>query len=872
VILLLRKSNLTSRLENIFSNLDIHKSLRIQFTNFVGYALVLHLKNWVIHLMNHAHKKLLNFEALLLSAPMTISYQWLSEFLPKTIQPETLSTILTSIGLEVESMEKIENFKGGLKGLSVGEVVEMNQHPNADKLKITKVNIGGDRPLNIVCGAQNVALGQKVVVATIGTTIYPKNAEAGITMKLAKIRGEESEGMLCAEDEIGISDDHSGIIVLDPLTKIGTPVADLYTYYQDYIYEIGLTPNRMDAMSHYGVAKDVCAYLSFHEAPTKAISPFTTTTAKHSNIAPFNVIIEDQKACARYCGMVIEGITVKPSPDWLKNRLQAIGVRSINNIVDVTNYILHETGQPLHAFDADQIKEGTVYVKKYPEGTLFQTLDGIERKLAATDLMIGDGEKPLCIAGVFGGLKSGVSANTTKIFLESAWFENIHVRKTSLRHGLRTDAATRFEKGVDIANTVHVLERAASLLLEIAGGKASEVVDIYPHPATKKVVTLKYAYLKKLSGKAYPGEKVKIILTSLGFEIVTENSESIQVTVPYHKPDISLPADLVEEVVRIDGLDNIEIPNSITISPAVDSLEQKEKGKDKIANYLVGKGFTEILTNSITNSAYFNDATLATAVKMVNNLSAELDVMRPSMLETGLEIIAYNLNRQNNAISFFEMGKIYGKSNDGNYYEQEQLAIYISGKQPADGWRTKGVAQDYFVAKGLASALFTLLGIQGVQEKTIGNGVTEMSWNKKTIGVLETVSPKKLQAFGIKQAVYYIQFELSTLLAAYQNQKVIYKEVSKFPSVERDLALVISKDTPYEAIYNCIMEAKLNTLSTNRVFDIFESDKLGEGKKSVAINFVFNAIDKTLTDVEIDDMMQKLIQIFEKNIQAEIRK
>ncbi len=803
---------------------------------------------------------------------MTISYNWLSEYLPKTISPEQLSTILTSIGLEVESLEKIENFKGGLAGLVVGEVVELSQHPNADKLKLTKVNTGGARPLNIVCGASNVALGQKVVVASVGTTIYPKSAEAGITMKLAKIRGEESEGMICAEDEIGVSDDHGGIIVLDASIKKGTAVADLYEYYQDYVYEIGLTPNRMDAMSHYGVAKDVCAYLSYHEAPTLAISPFTKQSIKDNAVKPFKVIIEDQKACARYSGLVIEGVQVKESPSWLKNRLQAIGVRSINNIVDITNYILHETGQPLHAFDADQIKDATIVVKKYPADTLFVTLDGTERKLSANDLMISDTQKPLCIAGVFGGLKSGVSVNTTKLFLESAWFENIHVRKTSLHHGLRTDAATRFEKGVDIAGTVNVLERAAQLIQEIAGGKCSELVDVYPNPATKTSVVLTYAYLKKLSGKVYPTEKVKTILTSLGFEVLKETAESIEVAVPHHKPDISLAADLVEEVLRIDGLDNIEIPSSITMSPSIDPLEQKEKFKEKIANYLVGRGFTEILTNSITNSAYFSEAVLQSSVKMLNNLSAELDVMRPSMLETGLETIAYNLNRQNNAISFFEIGKVYGKSNAGKYYESEQLAIYISGKQQADGWRTKGVDQDYFVAKGIAQSILDLLGIQGVQLKVATNGLTEFVWNKKTIGQLEMMGAKKLQAFGIKQPVYYINFDLASLLSAYQSKKVVYKEVSKYPSIERDLALVIDKAIAYEAIQASIVDAKLTALKETRVFDIFESEKLGTGKKSVAINFVFNATDKTLTDVEIDEMMKKLIQLFEKNIQAEIRK
>jgi len=802
---------------------------------------------------------------------MTISYRWLSEYLPQTVSPEKLATILTSIGLEVESLESFENYKGGLAGLVVGEVIEVQPHPNADKLKLTKVNTGATQALHIVCGASNVAVGQKVIVATVGTTIYPKGKEP-ITMKLAKIRGEESEGMICAEDEIGLSDDHAGIMVLDQNIKIGTAVSTLYEYVQDWIYEIGLTPNRMDAMSHYGVAKDVCAYLSYHETPVTAVSPLSQQVTKDKSIQPFEVIIEDEKACARYSGMIIEGVEVKESPSWLKNRLQSIGVRSINNIVDITNYILHETGQPLHAFDADEIKSNKVVVKKYASGTKFTTLDGTERSLTAADLMISDGTHPLCIAGVFGGLKSGVKLNTTRLFLESAWFENVHIRKTSVHHGLRTDAATRFEKGVDIDGTVKVLERAAKMIQEIAGGKCSELVDVYPHPAQKAKVNLSFAYLKKLSGKLYPVAKVKTILSSLGFEIINETIEGIEVAVPFHKPDIHIPADIVEEVLRIDGLDNIEIPSVITMSPSIDPLEKKEKFKDKIAQFLVGQGYTEILTNSITNSAYFTEETLATSVKMLNNLTAELDVMRPSMLETGLETIAYNLNRQMSSIAIFEIGKVYGQSAKGAYYEAEQLCIYISGKQQQDGWRNKGVVADFFVAKGMATAVFQLLGIQGGQWKQTTEGQVEFVVDKKTACKLLVVGSKKLQSFGIKQSVLFIQFDLATLFSIYQSKQVVYQEISKYPSVERDLALVIPQATPYETIASCIQEAKIVALQETRVFDIFESDKLGLQKKSVAINFVFNTPDKTLTDTEIDLMMKKLIQQFEKNIQAEVRK
>ena len=801
---------------------------------------------------------------------MTISYRWLSTYLPQKLTPEQLSTILTSIGLEVESLEHYENFKGGLVGLVVGEVLEVEQHPNADKLKLTKVAVGKERPLNVVCGASNVAIGQKVVLAPVGATIFPKGKEP-ITMKLAKIRGEESEGMICAEDEIGISEDHAGIIVLENQWKAGDLVAEVFEYDQDWIFEIGLTPNRMDAMSHYGVAKDVCAYLSYHETAVKAISPFTKKATKDKSIKVFKVSIEDEKGCRRYSGLNIEGVTVKESPNWLKNNLKAIGVRSINNIVDITNYILHATGQPLHAFDAAQIKDQKIVVKKYPAGTKFITLDGTERTLTAEDVMISDSEKPLCIAGVFGGLKSGVTATTKNIFLESAWFENVHIRKTSVHHGLRTDAATRFEKGVDITGTVDVLELAAAMIQELAGGNCSEVIDVYPNPAAKTKVKLSYAYLKKLSGKNYPAAAVKTILSSLGFEIVHETEAEIELAVPFHKPDISLPADLVEEILRIDGLDNIAIPTTISISPSIDPLEKKEKFKEKIANCLVGRGYTEIVTNSITNSAYFSEEVLAGSVKMLNNLTVELDVMRPSMLETGLEIIAYNLNRKNSHLSLFELGKVYGKSNKGSYYETEQLAIYVSGKPFEDGWRTKGVVQDFFVAKGMVQAIFELLGIENYTFKTNG-AVIELVAAKKVLGQLQTIPSKKLNAFGIKQSVAYIYFDLTLLMNVYQSKQVVYQEVSKYPSIERDLALVVPEATLYEAIESSIHAAKLTALKESRVFDIFESEKLGHQKKSVAINFVFNAADKTLTDVEIDAMMQVLIQQFEKNIQAEIRK
>jgi len=544
---------------------------------------------------------------------MTISYNWLSDYLPETIEPEKLSKILTSIGLEVESLEKYESIKGGLAGLVIGEVLECERHPNADKLKLTKVNVGAEVPLQIVCGANNVAAGQKVIVARVGTTIYPVTGEP-MTMRVATIRSVQSEGMICAEDEIGLGLDHAGIIVLPGDAVVGSPATAYFQPYSDWIYEIGLTPNRMDAMSHMGVARDVCAYLTHHQKEAKPKSPFSNTFKPDNMGLAIKVRIENEEACQRYTGVTITGVTVMESPKWLQNRLTAIGQRPINNIVDITNFILHETGQPLHAFDADAITGNEIIVKNLPEGTKFISLDEKERKLSKEDLVICNAKQGMCIAGVFGGLNSGVKPATKNIFLESAWFNPVDIRKTSVRHGLRTDAATRFEKGVDISNTLNVLKRATLMIKEIAGGEiASDVVDVYPNPKPKTEVTLKNHYLKKLSGKNYHSDKIKRILTSLGFEIVREGQDELRIAVPYSKPDITIPADIVEEILRIDGLDNIEIPSTITISPAVEQLGFKEGLKDKIAGWLVGQGFMEIFTNSITNSKYFDEVHMLSA-------------------------------------------------------------------------------------------------------------------------------------------------------------------------------------------------------------------------------------------------------------------
>ncbi len=806
---------------------------------------------------------------------MTISYNWLSEYLPVKVEPERLSDILTSIGLEVEKMEAFEEVKGGLNGLVLGHVTEVSQHPNADKLRLTKVDVG-DATLSIVCGAPNVAAGQKVVVAPIGATIYPTTGEP-LTMKLAKIRGEESQGMICAEDEIGLGTSHAGILVLSDDVQPGTAAADYFKPYSDTVYEIGLTPNRADAMSHWGVARDVSAYLTHHDGiDARPVLPQTDFVVD-DNTLPIEVSIENTTACKRYAGVSIGGIIVGPSPKWLQERLKAVGVRPINNIVDITNYIQHETGQPLHAFDLGAIGGRKVVVKTMPEGTPFITLDDKERKLHADDLMICNAAEPMCIAGVFGGTKSGVKENTKAIFLESAWFDPGFIRKTSFRHGLRTDAATRFEKGVDISGTVTVLQRAAMLIKELAGGGriASDVVDVYPVPEAKKEVSLSYAYLKKLSGKAYSAQAVRTILQSLQFDVVKEDAEAITVAVPYHKRDVAIPADLVEEVLRIDGLDNIEIPVSITISPSVEADYKTESWKEKASALLTGAGFTEILTNSITNAAYFSDEVLNGSVKLLNNLSNELNMLRPTMLHTALEVVAFNLARKNSNLRLFEFGKTYSTTGVGNYQEQNHLCLYATGNLTDNNWKGRAVIADIFYLKGVAQAVLTALNIKGVTlEKVESADLTnalELFVGKEKLGEMGAVKKPLATKFDVKQPVFYVDLWWDALLQR-SNNRIAVKALSRFPSVERDLAMVVPTAMKYGDVQEQLRRLKLSSLRDTRLFDVFQSEKLGADKKSLAVNFTFLDEEKTLTDKEIDNWMSKIMQALEKNLGAEIRK
>lgn len=808
---------------------------------------------------------------------MTISYKWLSEYLPVAVDPERLSRILTSIGLEVESLHKYEEAKGGLKGLIIGEVIHTEKHPNADKLTLTRVNVGAAEPLQIVCGAPNVATGQKVVVAPVGATIYPTSGEP-VTMKIARIRSVESHGMICAEDEIGLGDSHAGIMVLPGDLKPGTLAADYFKPYDDFIYEIGLTPNRMDAMSHWGVARDVCAYLSHHDKKDlRPKLPNGNGFRTDNTSLTIQVKVENEKACPRYSGVSIANVRIAASPQWLQQRLKSIGLRPINNLVDITNFIQHETGQPLHAFDADKITGHTVIVKNLADGTRFITLDEKERTLSSEDLMICNATEGMCIAGVFGGLHSGVTSATKNIFLESACFDPITIRKTSFRHGLRTDAATRFEKGTDISATVNVLRRAAVLIKEICGGEiASEIVDIYPDKIEKTQVAIKYHYLKKLSGKNYHPDAVKNILTSLGFEIAKEGIDELRVAVPYHKPDISLPADLVEEVLRIDGLDNVAIPDAITITPSTEDNYATEIYRDKAANYLVGLGFYEIMTNSITNSAYFSEAELEGSVKMLNNLSADLNILRPFMLETGLEAISHNLNRRNYDLRFFEYGKTYHTTGSGKYAEPEHLCLYITGKNQEDSWRGKGSDADFYVLKGVVANLLQLLGVkeaswQPIEHPKFESGL-QAGINGQIIVQAGAVHKKSLSRFDIRQPVFFADLNWDVLSRMAAGYKPAFQAIPKFPAVQRDLAIVVGRQLTYGEVEKAVQKIKLGKLQQLKLFDIFESEKLGVDKKSMAISFTFLDEEKTLTDKEIDGWMTKIMTTLEKELQAEIRK
>jgi phenylalanyl-tRNA synthetase beta chain len=811
---------------------------------------------------------------------MTISYNWLCDYFPDNLlqkpNPELVSRILTSIGLEVETLHPYSSVRGGLEGLVVGEVISVEPHPNADKLKITQVNIGSGEKLQIVCGADNVAASQKVVVALVGSTLHRESGES-LQIKAAKIRGVESAGMLCAEDEIGLGKNHAGILVLPENLRPGMAVAEYFKPYTDFIYEIGLTPNHMDAMSHMGVSRDICAFLSHQDKKDYRVKLPTPPQFISDNKGPeIKVSLENHKDCGRYSSLTMTGIRISESPKWMQDKLKSIGIRPINNVVDITNFVLQETGQPLHAYDANEIKGNKIIVKNLPAGTPFITLDEKERKLDAEDLMICDGEGPLCIAGVFGGLNSGVKNTSTDLFLESAWFNPSSIRRTSFRHGLRTDAAIHFEKGMDISGTVNALRRAASLIREYAGGKISSPVgDQYPDPFPKTQIILKYHYLKKLSGKNYHSVAVKNILLALGFDILREGLDDLLIAVPFHKPDVQQPADLVEEIMRIDGYDHIEIPANINISPSIEAGREPAAMQEKITGFLVGSGFHEIFTNSITNSAYFSEAELETAVKMINNLSADLNIMRPSLLETGLESVSWNINRKNSNLRFFEFGKTYESSQPGQYAEINHCCLYLTGNLHYESWKGKPVGVDYYYLKGICSAICIMAGIKGKNLKAnhpkLAGGL-EFRQEEKIILVAGEVKSAILQKFDIRQPVFFADIYWDNLLDLAGENSIVFSELPKQVTVNRDLALIVEKSLPFETIENAVYNIGLQKLHGVQLFDIFESEKLGTDKKSMAISLTFLDNEKTLTDKEIDGMMNRVMKTAEEELKAEIRK
>lgn len=799
------------------------------------------------------------------------------DYFDEPIPHEKLSLILNSIGLEVESYEHFQEVRGGLAGLITGEVVKVEKHPNADRLSVTLVNTGGPAPLQIVCGAPNVAAGQKVIVAQVGVTIYPTSGDP-ITMKNAKIRGVESQGMICAEDEIGLGTDHNGIKVLDASTPIGMAVAELFQPYEDHVISIGLTPNRSDAMSHLGVARDVCNWINHHEG--KKIAPIirsNTEWVSTGKQSPISVELLNTEDCKRYCGVYIEGIEVKESPLWLKQRLKAIGQRPINNMVDITNYILHDTGQPLHAFDADTIAGKKLRIGNLKEGTAFIALDGKERKLRQTDLMICDGDdRPLCIGGVFGGSNSGVTSTTVNIFLESAWFHPVSIRKTSFHHLFRTDAATRFEKGVDIGQTLQVVKRAALLMAELGNGKINtDAVDIYPNPAEQPRVTLSYDYLRRVSGKHYQQVAVEGILSGMQFKLLNNTDSEIEVEVPTYKTDIHIAADLVEEIMRIDGFDNVVIPSTITITPSVADAKDPFALKEKLSRVLTGMGFHEMLNNSITHSAFYNEEEMGRAVKMLNNLSSELDILRLEMLETGLQSVARNLNHRNSDLRLFEFGKTYSKEGKG-YIEKDHLALFTCGNSTAKSWSGPEVPADLFYLKGVISALQKQSSISTIEFKEESSSRFAYCLNGYSKGVcVATIgrpSRDRLNRFDIKTDVWYADIHWDAWWQVASANGIRYKEVSKFPSVERDLSFVIGKNVTFSQIEDLVNSLSLPHLKRYQLFDVFQSDKLGKDRQSLAMSFTFQDETRTLKDEEVEAAMGKIIGQLEKNSSAEIRK
>ena len=820
---------------------------------------------------------------------MNISYNWLREYLQFEMTPQQTADMLTSIGLETGSVEEIQTIRGGLEGLVIGEVLTCTEHPNSDHLHLTTVNTGnGGEPLKIVCGAPNVAAGQKVVVATVGTRLW--FGEEEITIKRSKIRGEESFGMICAEDEIGIGSSHDGIIVLPPDAVVGTPAKEYYNVKSDWVLEVDITPNRVDAASHYGVARDLAAALTQAGIPCKLQKPSVDVFAADKTDGGIEVIVEDLEACPRYSGLTIRGVTVQESPDWLKHRLQVIGLRPINNIVDITNYLLHETGHPLHAFDAAHISGNEVVVRTLPEKSKFVTLDEQERELSDRDLMICNSDEGMCIAGVFGGLHSGVTMETRDIFLESAYFNPTRVRKTARRHSLNTDSSFRFERGADPNNTLYVLKRAALLVKELAGGTIEgEIRDIYPTPVEKATVNLAYKKVNSLIGKEIPAETVKNILRSLEIEIEQENGEELTLRIPTYRVDVTRDVDVIEDILRIYGYNNVEFSHSLKGNLSYQTAtDRKHKLQTLISEQLTAAGFSEILNNSLTKKSYYEPLTSYPAphcVSLVNPLSGDLSVMRQTMLFGGLESIAYNRNRKQGDLRLYEFGNCYRY--DGEKQQQEQIlapyseetmiGLWLCGKRTRKNWAAAEEQTSVYELKAHLENILRRLGINGngIRQEELQNDLysTAMSLRtrKELIGSFGIVHPQLCKLFDIDTEVFYAEMSWDKLMQESDKKSVSFTEISRFPAVSRDLALLIDQGVSFAQIEKVARTTEKKLLKQVALFDVYEGKKLPEGKKSYAVNFLLQDETKTLNDKQIDGVMKRIRQNLEQELGAELR-
>jgi len=810
---------------------------------------------------------------------MKISYNWLKDFLNINLDAQRVGEILTDLGLEVEGIENYESIKGGLEGVVVGKVLTCEKHTNADRLKLTTVDLGRGEPVQIVCGAPNVEAGQLVPVATVGTTLQPTGGDP-FKIKKGKIRGEVSMGMICAEDELGLGESHDGIMVLEEGIDPGTPAGEIFELYSDHVFEIGLTPNRADAMSHLGVARDLYAgLLQLEETKKKLNTPSVSDFHVDERTYNIKVEVKDSKLVPRYCGITITDLKVQDSPAWIQNRLRAIGLSPINNVVDITNYVLHELGQPLHAFDADRIKKDKVLVRTLPTGTKFTTLDGVERELHEEDIMICDGDSnPMCIGGVFGGIKSGVTEETTSIFLESAYFNPVSIRKTAKRHGLNTDASFRFERGIDPNTVEYALQRAAILIAEIAEGKiVSDISDFYPNKIEDHQIRLSYERAFRLIGEEIPTDTMKNILASLDIRIDSQTESGLGLTVPAYRVDVTREADVVEEILRVYGYNNVEIPEKIKTSVETSPGLSLEKVEMVTSEFLISNGIYESMSNSLTRPDYTSLSEGISGernVTILNALSNDLSVMRQSMLFGLLESTAYNLNRKSSNFRLFEFGNTYHKYDSG-YTENKHLALVFTGNRTGEHWGLQAQKSDFFFMKGVVAGLLQRLGVVGtrygkMKNDMISEGLALYSGKKKLVE-FGVVSSNVLKSFGIKQEVLFADFDWANVIQSMEGTQIKVEELPKHPEVKRDLALLLDQEVNFVDLHDFAKQAEKKLLKQVDLFDVYRGDKLPEGKKSYALSFILQDKNKTLTDKQIDKIMKKLQQGFEREFKAELR-